>query len=68
VVEVADGTDDLAQALDFEGAGVDLLAAAGGPGRLGPKPFDESPLVVAGGGHACSLKIWATSCSPASVR
>jgi len=67
VVEVADEADELAQALDVEGVEVDLVAAAGGPGRLGPEPLDESPLVVVAG-HACSVKSWATSCSPAAVR
>lgn len=44
VVEVADETDEPAQALDVEGVEVDMVAAAGGPGRLGPEPLDESPL------------------------
>lgn len=35
VVEVADEADELAQAMDAEGVEVDLVAAAGAPGRLG---------------------------------
>lgn len=68
MIEVADEADELAEALDVEGVEVDLVATAGGPGRLGPDPLDESPFVVVAGGHACSVKSWATSCSPAAVR
>ena len=54
--EIAEEADELAQALDVEGVEVNLIAAAGGPGRLGPESLDESPLVVGAGGHACSVK------------
>jgi hypothetical protein len=47
VVEVADEADELAQALDVEGVEVDLVAAAGGPGRLGCEPACKiDPLMV----------------------
>jgi len=68
--EIADEANELAQALDIEGVevDVDLVAAAGGPGRPFPESLDESPLVVVACGHTCSVKSWATSCSPGAVR
>lgn len=49
MLEVPDEADELAEALDVEGVDVDLVAAAGGSGRFGPEPLDESALVVLDG-------------------
>jgi hypothetical protein len=46
MVEVADEAEELAQALGVEGVEVDPVRPPSGPGRLGPEPLDETPLVV----------------------
>src|SRR5690606_10587301 len=68
MLEVADEADELSETLDVEDLEVDLVPATGGPGRLGPEPLDEPPLVALDGHQAWSAKSWATSCSPARAR